>query len=51
MEHFAVDIKLIIQLLSSLEGKQVFLESISKEESFDIATDEIPKIHMILINI
>ena len=42
-ELFAVDIELVVQLLSSLEGTQVFPKSISKEESFDIATDEIQK--------
>ena len=36
-ELFAVDIELVVQLLSSLEGIQVFPKSISKEESFDIA--------------
>lgn len=42
-ELFSVDIELVVQLLSSLEGTQVFPKSISKEESFDIATDEIQK--------
>ena len=42
-ELFAVDIELVVQLLSSLEGTQVFPKSISKKESFDIATDEIQK--------
>ncbi len=42
-ELFAVDIELVVQLLSSLEGTQVFPKSISKEQSFDIATDEIQK--------
>ena len=40
-ELFAVNVDLVVQLLSSLEGKQVFPKSISKEESFYIATDEI----------
>lgn len=42
-ELFAVDIELVVQLLSSLEGKQVFPKSISKEEVFNTATDEIQK--------
>ena len=40
-ELFAVDIDLVVQLLSSLEGKQVFPKSISKEEMFTTATDEV----------
>lgn len=40
-ELFAVDIELVVQLLSSLDGKQVFPKSISKEEVFNTATDEI----------
>ena len=42
-ELFAVDIELVVQLLSSLEGKQVFPKSISKEEVFNTATDEVQK--------
>ena len=42
-ELFAVDIELVVQLLSSLEGKQIFPKSISKEEVFNTATDEIQK--------
>jgi len=42
-ELFAVDIELVVQLLSSLEGIQVFPKSITKEESFNTATDEIQK--------
>lgn len=42
-ELFAVDIELVVQLLSSLEGKQVFPKSISKEEVFNAATDEVQK--------
>lgn len=40
-ELFAVDIELVVQLLSSLEGRQVFPKSISKEEVFNTATDEV----------
>ena len=39
-ELFAVNIDLVVQLLSSLEGTQIFPKSISKEESFSTATDE-----------
>lgn len=42
-ELFAVDIELVVQLLSSLEGRQIFPKSISKEEVFNTATDEIQK--------
>ncbi len=40
-ELFAVDAELVVQLLSSLEGKQVFPKSITKEEVFSTATDEV----------
>lgn len=39
-ELFAVDVELVVQLLSSLEGNQIFPKTITKEEVFDIATDE-----------
>lgn len=42
-ELFAVDSELVVQLLSSLEGRQIFPKSISKEEVFNAATDEIQK--------
>lgn len=42
-ELFAVDIELVVQLLSSFEGKQIYPKDISKERVFDIATDEIQK--------
>lgn len=42
-ELFAIDIELVVQLLSSLDGKQVFPKSISKEEVFNTATDEIQR--------
>ncbi len=42
-ELFAVDVELVVQLLSSLEGTQVFPKSISKEEVFNNATDEVQK--------
>lgn len=37
-ELFALDINLVIQLLSSFEGKQVYPETETKEQSFDEAT-------------
>lgn len=40
-ELFAVNVDLVVQLLSSLEGTQIFPKSISKEESFNTATDEL----------
>ncbi len=39
-ELFAIDVELVVQLLSSLEGKQIYPETISKEEVFITATDE-----------
>lgn len=39
-ELFALDVGLVIQLLSSLEGRQVYPERESKEDSFDQATEE-----------
>lgn len=39
-ELFALDVDLVIQLLSSLEGRQVYPERESKEDSFDQATEE-----------
>ena len=39
-ELFALDIDLVIQLLSSFDGKQVYPEKISKEEVFKEATEE-----------
>lgn len=38
-ELFALDLDLIIQLLSSFEGKQIYPKEITKEEIFDIAAD------------
>ena len=37
-ELFAVDINLAVQLLSSFEGKQIFPQTVTKEEIFDEAT-------------
>lgn len=37
-ELFALDVNLVVQLLSSFEGVQVYPKEISKEESFDDAT-------------
>lgn len=39
-ELFALDIDLVIQLLSSFDGKQIFPETRTKEETFDDATKE-----------
>lgn len=39
-ELFALNIELVIQLLSSLEGRQIYPEAVSKEESFKAATAE-----------
>ncbi len=40
-ELFALDVDLVIQLLSSFEGKQVFPEEKTKEEIFDEAVKEL----------
>lgn len=42
-ELFALDINLVVQLLSSFDGKQIYPEAESKEESFDHATLNIEK--------
>jgi hypothetical protein len=39
-ELFALDIDLVVQLLSSLEGRQVYPATETKEEAFDRATEE-----------
>lgn len=39
-ELFALDADLVVQLLSSFEGRQVYPETISKEEVFTVATAE-----------
>lgn len=39
-ELFALDIDLVIQLLSSFDGKQIYPETKTKEETFDDATNE-----------
>lgn len=39
-ELFALDIDLVIQLLSSFDGEQVYPETITKEEIFEDATKE-----------
>ena len=39
-ELFALDADLVVQLLSSFEGRQVYPETISKEEVFTTATAE-----------
>ena len=46
-ELFALDVDLVVQLLSSFEGKQIFPEDATKEEVFDTASgnrdkDKIP---------
>ena len=39
-ELFALDVNLVVQLLSSFEGKQVFPKEISKDEMFDEASNK-----------
>lgn len=39
-ELFALDVDLVIQLLSSLEGKQIYPKDETKESAFDQATEE-----------
>ena len=39
-ELFALDIDLVIQLLASFDGKQVYPETETREESFDRATEQ-----------
>lgn len=39
-ELFALDVDLVVQLLSSFEGEQVYPKTITKEEVFDTATNE-----------
>lgn len=39
-ELFALDIDLVVQLLSSFEGIQIYPKEVSKEEVFDAATKE-----------
>ncbi len=39
-ELFALDADLVVQLLSSFEGRQIYPEEISKEEVFETATAE-----------
>ncbi len=39
-ELFALDIDLVVQLLSSLEGKQIYPKETTKEQSFDQAVKE-----------
>ena len=39
-ELFALDIDLVIQLLSSFDGRQVYPETETREESFDQATEQ-----------
>ena len=39
-ELFAMDVDLVVQLLSSFDGKQIFPKDTTKEEVFDTATDE-----------
>lgn len=40
-ELFALDVDLVVQLLSSFEGRQVFPATESKEDAFDRATEEL----------
>lgn len=46
-ELFALDIDLVVQLLSSFDGKQVFPKTITKEETFKDATVEREENHYI----
>lgn len=39
-ELFALDVDLVVQLLSSFDGVQVYPETLSKEEMFDEATEK-----------
>ena len=39
-ELFALDVDMVVQLLSSFEGKQIYPETVSKEEVFVAATAE-----------
>lgn len=39
-ELFALDADLVVQLLASLDGKQIYPQTITKEEAFDTAADE-----------
>lgn len=39
-ELFALDVDLVVQLLSSLDGKQIYPKTMTKEEVFDTAADE-----------
>lgn len=39
-ELFAIDIDLVVQLLSSFDGEQIYPKTMSKEASFDMATKE-----------
>ena len=39
-ELFALDADLVVQLLSSFEGRQVYPEAMTKEEVFTVATEE-----------
>lgn len=39
-ELFALDADLVVQLLSSFEGRQVYPETLTKEEVFTVATEE-----------
>lgn len=39
-ELFALDIDLVIQLLASFDGEQVYPETETREESFDLATEQ-----------
>lgn len=39
-ELFALDVDVVVQLLSSFEGKQIYPETITKEEVFSTATAE-----------
>lgn len=45
-ELFALDVDLVVQLLSSFEGKQIYPKTSSKDEMFETATEE----HQVKVN-
>lgn len=45
-ELFALDVDLVVQLLSSFEGKQIYPQTGSKDEMFKVATEE----HQVKVN-
>lgn len=39
-ELFALDVELVVQLLASFDGEQIYPKTITKEDAFDTAADE-----------